>query len=200
MRIRPYRAADRDDCYDICIRTGLGGEDATGAHSDDTIIPDVFCGPYLQLEPDLAFVIDDGERAVGYVLGARDTATFVSHYRAEWLPGFIERHPPREAGPQDLEMLDLGTRPERMLTPDLDAYPAHLHIDLLPAAQGRGLARELMSTLLHALESLEVPGVHLEMNPANARARRFYEKLGFTELPTAEPDSLRMGLLLTPAR
>ncbi len=29
-------------------------------------------------------------------------------------------------------MVDLHHRPERMLLPELAAYPAHLHIDLLP--------------------------------------------------------------------
>ena len=96
MQIRPFRPTDRDACYDVCVRTGLAGGDATGAYSDDSLTPDIFCGPYLELEPDLAFVIDDGERAVGYVLGAHDTADFVARYRAQWLPGFERRHPLRD--------------------------------------------------------------------------------------------------------
>ena len=96
-------------------------------------------------------------------------------------------------------MLELGYRPERMLTRDLDEYPAHLHIDLLPSAQGHGLGRALMTTLLEALTWRGIPGVHLEMDPANTGALRFYEKLGFTRLEAEEPDSLRMGLRLPAA-
>ena len=200
MQIRPFRPTDRDACYDVCVRTGLAGGDATGAYSDDSLTPDIFCGPYLELEPDLAFVIDDGERAVGYVLGAHDTADFVARYRAQWLPGFERRHPLRDdVSADEREMLELGYRPERMLTRDLDEYPAHLHIDLLPSAQGHGLGRALMTTLLEALTRRGIPGVHLEMDPANTGALRFYEKLGFTRLEAEEPDSLRMGLRLPAA-
>jgi ribosomal protein S18 acetylase RimI-like enzyme len=71
-----------------------------------------------------------------------------------------------------------------MLVPEIaDRYPAHLHIDLLPSGQRRGLGRRLMNTYLDALRERGVPGVHLTMDPANTGARAFYDRLGFTELP-----------------
>ena len=65
---------------------------------------------------------------------------------------------------------------------DLDLYPSHLHIDLLPRAQGCGWGVRMMRHLLGALRDAGSPGVFLQMQASNARARRFYAKLGFEEL------------------
>jgi RimJ/RimL family protein N-acetyltransferase len=73
-------------------------------------------------------------------------------------------------------------------------HPAHLHIDLLPAYQGAGHGRALITTFLQALGEMGVPRVHLGMDPRNTRARAFYERLGFTEIPVAgEPGGQFFG-------
>ena len=38
-------------------------------------------------------MVDNGDRAVGYILGTADTATFVQEYRAKWLPTIEQRYP-----------------------------------------------------------------------------------------------------------
>ena len=183
--IRSYRVTDRASVYDICVRTGAAGGDARGRHSTDDLLGDLFAGPYLALEPELAFVLDDGGQAVGYVLGTADTAAFVAHYAAGWVPYLTARYPEPHAA-SDRDLLDGGLHPERGLRPELTAYPAHLHIDLLPHAQGRGAGRQLIGTFLDAAAQAGAPAVHLGMDPANARARGFYDHLGFEELPTGE--------------
>ena len=70
-------------------------------------------------------------------------------------------------------------------------YPAHLHIDLLPRAQGQGHGRRLMTAMFDRLTAAGASGVHLGVRRTNTRAIAFYEKLGFT--PT--PDDL--GILMT---
>jgi ribosomal protein S18 acetylase RimI-like enzyme len=67
----------------------------------------------------------------------------------------------------------------------LVSYPSHLHIDLLPRMQGRGLGRQLMETLLAALRASGSRGVHLHVGRANERAAGFYQHLGMTEVPSA---------------
>ena len=139
MEIRRYRPEDRSDCYDVSAKTGAGGQDATGVFPDDDLIPEIFCGPYVDLEPGTSFVVDNGERVVGYALAAPDTRVFVERYRAEVVPGFARRFSDTEGWSDDaLEMRDLGMNPERMLISQLDTYPAHLHIDLLPRGAGAG--------------------------------------------------------------
>ncbi|MER8186446.1 GNAT family N-acetyltransferase [Kitasatospora sp. NPDC094015] len=190
--IRPYRAADREAVHEICVRTGHQGGDARGHHADPLLLPLTFAAPYLLLEPELAFVLDDGGRVVGYVLGAEDTAVFVRRYRDTWLPE-VTRYRPPPAGPPttpDEIVADLLHRPERMLLPELDGHPAHLHIDLLPSHQRRGHGRRLMDTLLTALGERGVPAVHLGMVTANTAARAFYDRLGFEELPVPDPGPL----------
>lgn len=190
--IRPYRPEDRAALYDICVRTGHEGGDARHLYTDQELLPDLFAGPYAHLEPDLAFVVDDGMRAVGYIVGTADTVAFVRRFRAAWLPRLEHRHP-KPSGPPvtaDDMMVDLLHRPERMLVPELAAYPAHLHIDLLPGYQRRGYGRELMERFLAALSARGVGAVHLGMVTANTAARAFYDRVGFRELPVPDPGPL----------
>src|SRR3954462_7525000 len=140
--IRPYRPGDVDAVYDVCVRTARAGGDARGLYVSDDLMPDVFAGPYVELEPGLAFVLDDGGRAVGYVVGCADTPAFVTAYRERWLPRMAERYPPDAAAYGESAWLVGALRdPERMLIPELAGHPAHLHIDLLPPYQGGGHGR-----------------------------------------------------------
>ncbi|WP_258726133.1 GNAT family N-acetyltransferase [Cellulomonas sp. NS3] len=193
--IRPYEAFDRADVYDVCVRTAAAGGDARGLYRDDDLMPDVFAGPYLLLEPELAFVLDDGDRAVGYVLGTADTAHWVEEHRRRWLPLVAARHPlPAVPGSPDAPFVELLHHPERNLHPELVGYPAHLHIDLLPEHQGAGHGRGLVRAFLAALRERGVPALHLGMDPANTSARAFYERLGFHDVPVADGGAAYLGI------
>lgn len=197
--IRPYRPADRAAVYDVCVRTAHEGGDSRSRYPDLELMPSIFAGPYVELEPSLAFVLDDGERAVGYVVGTADTAAFVAAYRSTWLPTLVDRYPPPAGEPRtpSEQMVVLMHTPERMILPELADYPAHLHIDLLPEHQGKGHGRALMTRLLDALRERGVPGVHLGMVTANVRARGFYDRLGFHEIEVPDPGPLTyLGLRL----
>lgn len=189
--VRPYRPDDRDAVDDICIRTADSGRDASDFYEDPGILPAIFAHPYAHLEPDLAFVVDDGGRAVGYILGTADTPTFVRRFRDEWLPLVTGRFPP-PADPSappannDEAMAGLLHNPERMLVAELAPYPAHLHIDLLPPYQRAGHGRRLVEAFVAALRERGVPGLHLGMAAGNVAARRFYDRLGFHEIAVAD--------------
>ena len=187
--IRPYRDTDLRAVYDVCVRTADAGGDARGMYSSDDLMPDLFAGPYVFLEPDFAFVLDDGERAAGYVLGTPDTAAFVRAYRERWMPRLDGRYPepPEPPVSREDEMIALHYRPERLLWPGLEAYPAHLHIDLLPPFQGGGHGRALMETFYAAAARAGAPGVHLTVMAANTRALGFYRHLGFRRLEPFSP-------------
>ncbi|WP_454110590.1 GNAT family N-acetyltransferase [Leifsonia shinshuensis] len=193
--IRPYRPADRADVYDICVRTGASGGDARGLYSVDDLIPDVFAGPYLEYQPDLAFVVDTGERVAGYVLAAADSVAFADWYDAHWLPGFRERYPLEKAPtPKERDAIGFGLDQHEAIVPEVDRFPAHLHIDLLPELQGQGFGRRLIRELLAALRERGVPGVFLRMSPANTGAMAFYRRLGFEELPSSRPDAPALAI------
>jgi ribosomal protein S18 acetylase RimI-like enzyme len=190
--IRPYRHSDKDAVYDVCLRTADSGQDATPHYDDPDLVGDIFAGPYAYLEPDFAFVLDDGDRVTGYVLGTPDTARFAQRFRTEWLPLVGARNPAPTASPvsKQQEMAYLLHHPEDFVHPDLTDYPAHLHIDLLPAHQRAGHGRRLIQTLLAAFAAAGVPRVHLSMLTTNAPARAFYDRLGFTELAVSGPAEL----------
>jgi ribosomal protein S18 acetylase RimI-like enzyme len=194
--VRPYRPDDRSALADICVRTGDAGEDARALYSDPDLLPSIFVLPYVEFEPALAFVVDDDGLAVGYVVGTSDTPAFVEWFRREWLPGLAERYPRlvgRPVTPTD-SMIGLLHAPERMLVPEVAAYPAHLHIDLLPAYQRAGHGRGLMTQFLLALGVQGVAAVHLGMLSANTRARAFYDRMGFHEIPVpAAPGTTYLG-------
>ncbi|GIG67166.1 GNAT family N-acetyltransferase [Phytomonospora endophytica] len=189
--IRHYRPADEAALRDICVRTAHVGGDARPHYRDPGILPEIFAVPYARLDPSLAFVADDGERAVGYILGTGDTTAFVRRFRDQWLPSIADRYPAPtgvvglDPTPDDV-MRHLLHTPERMLVPELAAYPAHLHIDLLPGFQRAGHGRALVAAFVDALKATGVPGVHLGMVTENTAARAFYDRVGFHEIDVAD--------------
>jgi ribosomal protein S18 acetylase RimI-like enzyme len=173
---------------EICIAT------ARRTYPDPELLPAVFAYPYVDLEPELAFVLDEGGTAVGYVLGAADTSRFAHRFRTEWLPVVAVRFPDPPLPRTHAELLAAHLhRPERMVRPELAGWPAHLHIDLLPDAQGGGHGRALMTVFLQALAAAGVPGVHLEVGATNTGAIAFYERLGFHHIATTPHGSRLMG-------
>ncbi|MFI0999525.1 GNAT family N-acetyltransferase [Streptomyces galbus] len=183
--VRPYRVSDRPALGEVCVLTAHNGQDSSGVYPDRELMPTLFAYPYVDHEPELTRVLDDGYgRAVGYVVGTADTPRFVQWFRDEWLPAVAGRYPEPGGAPRTPtdEMIGLLHDPERMVQPQLAPFPAHLHIDLLPPWQGRGYGRALMEAFLDALREKGVPAVHLCMARANTPARAFYDRLGFQEI------------------
>jgi ribosomal protein S18 acetylase RimI-like enzyme len=195
--IRLARPADHEALYDICLRTGAAGRDATDLFEDERLLGDLFVLPYAVLEPEHAFVLDDGTgQAIGYAVGALDTRAFDERLEAEWWPAARARHAD-PVGVDSVEGLFLGYLhgPPRADAALVAAYPSHLHIDLLPAAQGQGWGRRLMETLFGALRDDGSTGVHLGVAEANRRAIAFYAHLGMSDLGT-DGITRRFGLEL----
>lgn len=177
------------------MRTGDAGGDARGLWSSETLLADLFARPYVVLEPEMAFVLDDGQTVVGYVIGTAHTVRFVADYRERWLPGLARRwpRPPRPPVTDEQRLLATGFDPERMLAPELAPYPAHLHVDIAPEHQGGGHGRALIETFLQAAAAAGAPAVHLGMDPANTGARAFYDRLGFHEVAVAGTGATFLG-------
>lgn len=191
--IRAYRPTDRAGVANVCVRTADAGGDSRTLYPDEELMPALFAEPYCHLEPELAFVLDDGTgRAVGYIVGTANTGEFVRHFRDSWIPRVAHRYPKPTTPPRtpSEQMVVLLHTPERMIVPELAGHPAHLHIDLLPDFQRRGYGRALMNIFLAALHDRGVPAVHLGMVTANTAARAFYDRLGFQEIPVPDPGSL----------
>jgi ribosomal protein S18 acetylase RimI-like enzyme len=179
--IRRYRDSDRAAVYDVCVRTADEGRSVRGRYRTDDLVPDVFAGPYLLLEPEHAYVLDNGERAVGYVLGTANTPDYVAAYTERWLPWLRTRYQPPSGPPQTEEehRLDAMFHPERRLRPELAPHPAHLHINLLGGYRRSGHGRELISMFLASVGAAGAASCHLGYRPANVNAGRFYARVGW---------------------
>ena len=196
FNIRPARAADEAAVYEVCLQTGAAGQDATALHDDPRALGNIYVGPYLRLEPDLAFVLEDPTGVCGYVLGALDTKKFFAAYVNQWLPPLRAKHPEpagdRAGWTETQKCYHDYHHPDLFQPEPADEYPSHLHIDLLPRAQGQGWGVRMVGTMLDRLRAQGSPGVHLGMWASNTRAFGFYTKLGFQELARVG-ESLYLG-------
>ncbi|MEJ2356514.1 MAG: GNAT family N-acetyltransferase [Deinococcales bacterium] len=191
FRIRAYERNDLPALYRICLRTGDDGGDASRLYDDPELLGHVYVGPYAVLEPEHALVLTDPDgRACGYAVAALDTVAFHARVRERWLPPLRQRYPDPAGDPRlwtaDERQAHLLHHPDdaypRTLPPAFEPYPSHLHIDLLPLAQGQGLGRSLIERLLALLAADGSPGAHLGVSARNERALGFYRHLGFMRL------------------
>jgi ribosomal protein S18 acetylase RimI-like enzyme len=193
FQIRLYHPSDLPMLYRICLLTGESGQDASHLYQDPDLLGHLYAAPYAVLEPDLCFILTRLKKPCGYVLGTKNSEDFWQHCEQEWFPLLRQRYPlpANEDSSKDARIIRAIHRDHRgSYTPE---YPAHLHIDLLPLAQGKGWGRRMMTTFLDKLRELDIIGVELGVSKQNSRAIGFYEALGFTKL---EEHSFTYGLKL----
>jgi ribosomal protein S18 acetylase RimI-like enzyme len=199
-RIRNCQPADIEDLYRVCLQTADDGNDATALFSEPHLVGDVFAVPYAVLEPSLAFVAEDNAGVCGYIVGALDTSAFDRRLERDWWPALRIKYP--EPTPEQAAALPRIVRlavqdiHHPWLTPAelTDRYPSHLHINLLPRMQGRGMGRGLINALVAALREQGSPGLHLHVSLGNTRAMAFYGRVGFSRLPATDVGVFVMDL------
>jgi ribosomal protein S18 acetylase RimI-like enzyme len=198
VRIRPYEPADLDDVYRICLLTADNGGDGTALFRDAKLLGHLYVGPYVAFEPSLAFVAEDSAGVAGYTLGALDSRAFEERLERDWWPALRSDYPEpaTDAGLSTPEQFAIHVIHDPGRTGDelAAAFPSHLHIDLLPRMQGRGIGRRLITTLIAALRDRGSPGVHLLVSRGNQRAAGFYRHLGFSEYPASHVNIFTMDL------
>ena len=189
--IRPYRESDWAAVYDICVETANAGTGVRGRYRTDDLVPDTFAGPYLVLDPRHAYVLDNGERAVGYIIGTASTAKFIAAYQRHWIPRLQARYKPLSGQPvtEEDHRVDVMFHPERWLLPELASHPAHLHINILADHRGAAHGRGLINTFLASVAAAGASSCYLAVHQENVDARRFYARLGWRPIAVrgAEP-------------
>lgn len=172
--IRPAEANDIKDIEYICRMTA--GPDSRAIEAVGAKIALTYSTYYARAERETCFVLDEGGKAVGYILCAPDYKKFVKGYR---------KNEVRQLWKMDKRqsltayLLPLGYLPFKK------NYPAHLHIDILDDYQGKGYGSQLMDALLKKLKEIKVPGVMLIVDKENEGAQRFYKRAGFVEKASA---------------
>lgn len=193
IEIRPCQSRDRDAVVTICHRTGYFGEDAAPYFKDADLFGLLFTAYYLDHEPEHCFVADDNGAAVGYIIGSVDTEAQREAFSRLIVPRIVKRAFTRTLfrHPGDvwflLGLTDHADYEKELFTEDLVTnYPAHLHMNVLPDYQRRGLGGRLMARFVEAMRTAGAPGVHLVTSTENKKALPFYHKEGFVvfkELP-----------------
>lgn len=185
--IRSVRPDDQAAAYYICLKTGDHGRDGEPFYRDD---PDalgrIFVGPYMAFEPQLGLILEDEHGICGYAFGCVDSRAFYARYESEWRPQLCASFPMPQGDPATWSRAQTVHswyhEPDYYCPEPYEAYPSHMHIDLLDRAQGRGFGRRMMAEGMDRLRRLGSPGVHLGVSVRNEPAQAFYRKLGFREL------------------
>ena len=185
--IRSAQPGDQPGAYYVCLKTGDHGQDGEPFYREDPdALARIFVGPYLEFEPGLSFILEDNHGICGYVLGAFDSRAFYAHYDKEWRPDLCARFPmPRGHPSQWTRVQEVHSwyhHPDYFCPEPYDAYPSHLHIDLLERARGKGYGRRMIEHLMDKLRQRGSPGVHLGVTLRNQPAFAFYQRVGFCEL------------------
>jgi len=175
-------------------RLFLQTQDATSLYFDQYLLGHYYAAPYLVFPEGICFVVESERRPQGYILAVPDTTAFRQWMEEQWLPPLRKHY--QKPFPSELirsekegriiELLHICQFPVEKNASWLTDYPAHLHIDLLPSLQGKGMGRALMTALFTELEKQKVPGLHLGVSASNIGAVAFYRKIGFSVLEEHE--------------
>ena len=182
-KIRNYHITDLSALYKICLLTANNGGDASSLLDDSDLAGHLFAAPYAFFEPKLCFILSLDANPCGYVLGAKNSINFLEKCENHWFPQLRKRFTLPDKKDKSLQSNFIRYLHQKQdLIDDLQDYPAHLHIDILPAARGKGFGRQLVQVFLNQLKVLNINGVHLIVSKQNSAAIGFYEHIGFQEL------------------
>ena len=196
IEIRPYQPSDLESLYKICLLTAKSGKDATRIYTDPRLVGHFYAAPYAILEPELTFIATLDGKPSGYILGTKNSEDFRNKTEEQWFPKLREKYPlpTDDDDSADANIIRLIHKGYVFKEGHVD-YPAHLHINLLPITQGKGLGKKIMLTFIKKLKELNVTALHLEVGKKNIGAIGFYKKMGFHEIVEYEY-SIAFGILL----
>jgi GNAT superfamily N-acetyltransferase len=186
--IRGFVASDLEALYAISLATGFAGRDASHLYADPKMMGHIYAAPYAALAPGLVLVAEDRDAVVGYAAGSLDTRMWEQQLVRDWWPPLRAQYPDPGDGAalamtHDQRRAAMIHRPTST-PPSVSArFPAHLHLNLLPVAQGQGLGTRLFAAWRTARN---VGPMHVAVNRANENALRFWTKLGFAVLTGAD--------------
>jgi ribosomal protein S18 acetylase RimI-like enzyme len=193
--IRAARPDDLPAIYRIALATGDAGQDAAALYRDGDLVGHLYAAPYAVLAPRFALVAEDAAGVGGYIVGALGTRDFEARLERDWWPQLRRRYADPVGDPARWDRDQIAAwqihhprpAPARVAEP----YPSHLHINLLPHLQGKGLGKALIDAWLALIAAAGSRGAHLGVSPANHRALRFYRAYGFEEFsfPKPKPDA-----------
>lgn len=199
--IRSFEAKDLEACYAISQATGHAGGDASRLYRDPKMMGHIYIAPYALLEPGLTLVVEDEAGVAGFVAGTEDTAAWEDRLERDWWPSLREHYVdpsdiPSASWTADQRRAFMIHHPAKTPPAVVARYPAHLHMNLLPRLQRRGLGSKLLDAWLDLACRRGARAFHVGVNRENTGAVHFwraraFEALAFDSLP--EGRTLWMG-------
>ncbi|SJZ57886.1 Acetyltransferase (GNAT) family protein [Enhydrobacter aerosaccus] len=191
LTVRPYEPTDLDALYAISLATADAGGDASHLYRDKRLVGAIYSAPYAMLAPELVVVAADAEGVGGFVLGAVDTVAWQERLERSWWPLLRQRYPApdpdaRSQWTPDQRRMAMIHHPEHAPLEVVRHYPAHLHLNLAPRLQGRGLGTRLFHAWMQRAQEQGARATHVGVNRANVRGMAFWSRMGF--LPVTPPD------------
>ncbi len=164
---------------EICLLTSDSGKDGRHLYSDHRLVSKIYLTPYVLFDPSSCFVARLDGKPVGYIVSCTDSEAFYRYLNGEYLPSIRAEFKcaVTESDRNIVSMIQNGVEYETY-----PAYPAHLHIDILPEGQHMGLGRKLMETLWNDLKRKGVKGIYLGVGGENTSAQAFYARMGYSVL------------------
>lgn len=183
--IRSFKAGDEDGLRGICRTTAT----APAYQKKPELVTTLFCDYYFEQEAQNLFVAANLEdKPVGYVLCAENYADYLERFNRCYFA--------RVRALSLFEALLKRLEPLVYLPLAKKGYTAHLHIDLLPVCQGKGVGTRLLRTLEEHLKAKGIKGLNLTVGADNKGAIAFYEKLGYVRLKSIFGKAFVYGKLL----
>lgn len=192
MIIRRATETDEAALSRICLLTADAGQSAEALHDFGELPGFCYAVPYIKLPTTWAFVlVDEGDNAVGYVVGSTDTRTFEKYAAEHWYPALAEKYPPsRATKPADIRYTNLLRHKDTAPEANVHFSYAHLHINILPEYQRQGWGRRLIGVAVSCLKDSGFDRVWLGIDLRNEPAKLFYARLGFKPIEGAQEGNL----------
>ncbi|NQW12312.1 MAG: GNAT family N-acetyltransferase [Alphaproteobacteria bacterium] len=184
--LRPITSSDVEQLYAISLATGDRGEDASHLYHDWRMLGHIYSAPYADLCPQDCFVAEDEDGVAGFAVGTLDTREFEDRLVKDWWPNLRRRYlePTGDPSGWNADQYRCFMIHHPRTAPDhvVESHPAHLHMNLLPRMQGRGIGTRLLNLWMSNAYRRGAQAVHIGVNASNERAMRFWEARGFSVL------------------
>lgn len=181
-RIRKYTPSDKEKLRFICKETTDEANKKNNALLESIAI--IFNDYFTKYEPENIFVaVNDNDIPVGYVICSSSIELFRKKMLSEYAKQVWKIHP------SSLPLL-FATVIAVYITKK--EYRTHLHIDLLPEAQRKGLGTKLIDALCTHLKSEGIKNVSVMTVSKKSMGYKFYCKYGFRIISTVLKNRVTM--------
>ena len=163
--IRAYRDRDRDAVRDLVCRTAFRNRGHAAVLDDAELFADYWTRYYVEVEPGSCLVLEEDGEIHGCLLGCLDSRRFQRVMAKAVVPRVIARLVRasfrRERRDARSFLRWSITRGWREAPPvDLDRYPAHYHLNLLPGAYGERMYSRMALRFVEYAADRGVCGIH----------------------------------------